>query len=99
MHHRSLSCNRRDVIYASPLPDTSELESAYKAAAYDSQREAATSAGGCRLTICFRNTLVQSISDFLLDQVVSFSVGSQFSFIVVAENQWHRWYPSDIARR
>ena len=38
MHHRLMQCSRCDVIYASPVPDTSELESAYEAAAFDSQQ-------------------------------------------------------------
>ena len=44
MHHRLMQCSRCDVIYASPVPDTSELESAYEAAAFDSQQEAAYAA-------------------------------------------------------
>jgi SAM-dependent methyltransferase len=44
MHHRLMHCSRCDVIYASPVPDTSELESAYEAAAFDSQQESAYAA-------------------------------------------------------
>jgi SAM-dependent methyltransferase len=44
MHHRLMICPHCDVIYASPVPDASELESAYEAASYDSQREAAFAA-------------------------------------------------------
>ena len=39
MHHRLLLCENCDLIYASPVPDQTELESAYVAAAFDSQRE------------------------------------------------------------
>lgn len=40
MHHRLLLCRACDVVFASPVPDVSELESAYEAAAFDSQIEA-----------------------------------------------------------
>ena len=39
MHHRLLLCDNCDLIYASPVPDHSELASAYEVAAFDSQRE------------------------------------------------------------
>jgi SAM-dependent methyltransferase len=39
MHHRLLLCEDCDLIYASPVPEQAELESAYEAAAFDSQRE------------------------------------------------------------
>ncbi len=39
MHHRLLRCEDCDLIYASPVPDHAELESAYELAAFDSQRE------------------------------------------------------------
>lgn len=39
MHHRLLLCEDCDLIYASPVPDHSELASAYEVAAFDSQRE------------------------------------------------------------
>ena len=39
MHHRLLLCDDCDLIYASPVPDHSELASAYEVAAFDSQRE------------------------------------------------------------
>jgi len=44
MHHRLLLCDDCDLIYASPVPDHSELASAYEAAAFDSQRESAYAA-------------------------------------------------------
>ena len=44
MHHRLLCCKACDLIYASPVPDASELTSAYEAAAFDSQTEAAFAA-------------------------------------------------------
>lgn len=44
MHHRLLCCKACDLIYASPVPDASELTSAYEAAAFDSQTEAALAA-------------------------------------------------------
>lgn len=39
MHHRLLHCAGCDVIYASPVPNSDELASAYAAAAFDSQLE------------------------------------------------------------
>jgi len=39
-HHRLLQCSRCDVVFASPVPDASDLASAYEAAAFDSQVEA-----------------------------------------------------------
>ena len=39
MHHRLLHCAACDLIYASPVPDSDELASAYEAAAFDSQLE------------------------------------------------------------
>lgn len=39
MHHRLLLCKDCDLIFASPVPDQAELESAYEVAAFDSQRE------------------------------------------------------------
>ncbi len=39
MHHRLLLCRSCDLVFASPVPDPSELESAYEAAAFDSQLE------------------------------------------------------------
>ena len=40
MHLRLLLCRRCDLVYASPAPDVSELEGAYREAAYDSRGEA-----------------------------------------------------------
>ena len=40
MHLRLLECGRCDILYASPLPVTDDLTSAYREADYDSQREA-----------------------------------------------------------
>ena len=40
MHYRLVCCHACDLIYASPVPDLSELTSAYEAAAFDSQTEA-----------------------------------------------------------
>jgi SAM-dependent methyltransferase len=44
MHYRLMICGECDVIFASPVPDPAELESAYEAAAFDSQQEAAFAA-------------------------------------------------------
>ena len=44
MHHRLLCCKACDLIYASPVPDASELTTAYEAAAFDSQTEATLAA-------------------------------------------------------
>jgi len=40
MHHRLMICKNCDLVFASPIPDHSELASAYEAAAFDSQVEA-----------------------------------------------------------
>lgn len=40
MHHRLLECMRCDILYASPVPATDDLTSAYEGAGYDSAREA-----------------------------------------------------------
>ena len=40
MHHRLLLCRACDMVFASPVPDVTELRSAYEAAAFDSQTEA-----------------------------------------------------------
>jgi SAM-dependent methyltransferase len=40
MHHRLLLCRTCDLVFASPVPDVSELHAAYEAAAFDSQVEA-----------------------------------------------------------
>ena len=40
MHLRLLECERCDVLYASPMPDTATLTEAYREAGYDSAREA-----------------------------------------------------------
>ncbi len=40
MHLRLMLCRQCDLVYASPVPDRSELAVAYEAAAYDSQVEA-----------------------------------------------------------
>lgn len=69
MHHRLLCCSRCDVIYASPVPDTSELESAYEAAAFDSQQEAAYAA---RTYI----QSLQSICDRLPDRIGALDIGA-----------------------
>ena len=69
MHHRLMHCSRCDVIYASPVPDTSELESAYEAAAFDSQQEAAYAA---RTYI----QSLQSICDRLPDLVGALDIGA-----------------------
>ena len=44
MHHRLMICKNCDLAFASPIPDHSELESAYAAAAFDSQTEASYAA-------------------------------------------------------
>ncbi len=57
MHHRLLFCRRCDLVFASPIPDSSHLESAYEAAAYDSQLEscyAARTYAGALNSICKR---------------------------------------------
>jgi SAM-dependent methyltransferase len=69
MHHRLMICSPCDVIYASPVPDTSELESAYEAAAFDSQQEAGYAA----------KTYIQSLQSILMrlpDRVGALDVGA-----------------------
>jgi SAM-dependent methyltransferase len=44
MHHRLQLCRTCDVVFASPVPDVSELHAAYETAAFDSQPEAAQAA-------------------------------------------------------
>jgi len=69
MHHRLMHCRRCDVIYASPVPDISELESAYEAAAFDSQQEAAYAAK------TYIN-LLRSVCDRLPDRVGALDIGA-----------------------
>ncbi len=69
MHHRLMLCSRCDVIYASPVPDTSELESAYETAAFDSQQEAAYAAETYI-------TSLRSVFDRLPDRVGALDIGA-----------------------
>ena len=69
MHHRLMQCSRCDVIYASPVPDTSELESAYEAAAFDSQQEAAYAAKTYIKAL-------RSVCDRLPDRVGALDIGA-----------------------
>ena len=69
MHHRLMLCSCCDVIYASPVPDTSELESAYETAAFDSQQEAAYAAETYI-------TSLRSVFDRLPDRVGALDIGA-----------------------
>lgn len=69
MHHRLLICSPCDVIYASPVPDASELESAYAVAAFDSQQEA-----GYAAKTYIRS--LQGILNRLPDRVGALDVGA-----------------------
>lgn len=69
MHHRLMHCRRCDVIYASPVPDPSELESAYEAAAFDSQQEAAYAA-----TTYIR--ALRSVCERLPDRIGALDIGA-----------------------
>lgn len=44
MHHQFLLCGSCDLVYASPVPDLSNLQSSYEQAAFDSQKEAGLAA-------------------------------------------------------
>ena len=69
MHHRLMICRPCDVIYASPVPDTADLASAYEAAAFDSQQEA-----GFAAKTYIRS--VQSILSRLPDRVGALDIGA-----------------------
>lgn len=69
MHHRFVCCKACDMIYASPVPDPADLTTAYEAAAFDSQKEAALAARTYAAQI-------RSFSNRLPDQCGALDIGA-----------------------
>lgn len=69
MHHRLQLCRRCDVVFASPVPDVSELQAAYETAAFDTQVEAAQAAQ----TYC---KALQSVFERLPDRQGALDIGT-----------------------
>ena len=69
MHHRLVCCKACDLIYASPVPDPADLTTAYEAAAFDSQTEAA-------LASRTYAAQVRSLSNRLPDQCGALDIGA-----------------------
>lgn len=69
MHHRLLQCKECDLIYASPVPDQAELESAYEVAAFDSQRESEYAAATYAKTL-------SPVVGLLPDRIAALDIGA-----------------------
>jgi SAM-dependent methyltransferase len=69
MHLRLLLCGTCDLVYANPVPDRSELQTSYEAAAYDSQVEAEFAAKTYA-------SQVRSFSQQLVDHVGALDIGA-----------------------